>query len=150
MVNKLSQKNAGNSVERLKLLTLIKGVLLAYIITIPFFTLFSLILSYTNFPETYISTAVMLTTIISIALASSSTSKCVKSKGWFIGAMVGLLYMLILYIFSGLVFGNFLISRYLITMTLICITTGSVGGIIGVNVKTVKRKKTKFKSGKLR
>ena len=145
MVKKISPKNAKSSDEKNKLLTLLKGVMLAYIITIPFFMLFSLILSYTNFPENYISPAVMLTTLISIVISSIIVSKSINSRGWLVGGVMGFIYMLILYIFSGVVFKNFSISKYLMTMTLVCMAAGSVGGIMGVNIKSIKRKRARTK-----
>ncbi|NMB95251.1 MAG: TIGR04086 family membrane protein [Clostridiaceae bacterium] len=143
MVKTLPTKSTDSFIGKLKLFTLIKGVLIAYVITIPFFMLFSLILSYTNFPETYISTAVLLTTIISIILSSLTVSRSINAKGWLVGSMIGFLYIVILYVFSGIIFKNFSIGKGLILTTFICITSGALGGIIGVNVKGVKKRKIK-------
>lgn len=145
MVKKSAQNNASNTTGKFRIGTLLKGVILAYIITLPFFILFSLILSYTNFPEKYISIAVMSTTIISIIIASSVASKNIKSNGFAVGAFIGLLYILILFVFNGLVYKSFSVSKQLINMALICVVTGSVGGIIGVNLKPTKRKRIKIK-----
>lgn len=142
MVKKSSSSSTG-SFNKFNLLTLIKGVLLAYIITIPFFMLFALILSYTKFPETYISAAVLLTTVISVIISSSSVSRRINTKGWLVGGLIGFLYILILYIFSGIVFKNFTVGKNLINTTLICIASGSLGGIFGVNLKSSNKKKFK-------
>ncbi|HOJ09022.1 MAG TPA: TIGR04086 family membrane protein [Clostridiales bacterium] len=152
MLKKSLQKKSSSSDEQLKLTILLKGVILAYIITIPFFILFSLILSYTNFPENYISTAVTSVTIISVLISSTSVSRNIKNKGLFSGAFIGFFYMFILYIINGIVFKNYSITRHLITMTFICILTGSVGGIMGVNIGTGKRSRIKSrpKRGRVR
>jgi len=148
MVKNLPTKNAGSLIEKLRLFTLIKGIIIAYLITIPFFMLFALILSYTDFPEKYISTLVLVTTVISILLSSMSVSKNISVKGWLVGGMVGFLYILILYILNGIVYKNFSVSRGLITTTFICIATGLLGGITGINVKgskkVVKKKRGRY------
>ncbi|HHV97792.1 MAG TPA: TIGR04086 family membrane protein [Clostridiaceae bacterium] len=148
MVKSLTDKNTGSLIEKLRIFTLIKGVIIAYLITIPFFMLFALILSYTNFPETYISTLVLLTTILSILLASISVSRSISIKGWLVGSMIGFLYILILYILNGIIYKNFTISRSLITTAFICVATGALGGITGINVKGSK--KVVKKRGRLR
>lgn len=112
-----------------------KGILASYIITIPIFIIFALVLTYTSFPEKYISPVVVLTTIISVTTAGTVSTRNVRSKGWLNGSVVGFIYMLVLYILSGIIFSDFTISRYVLIMALIGIFAGSIGGIIGINMK---------------
>ncbi len=127
--------------DRFNLFTIVKGIFLAYVVTIPMFLVFAYILSYTNYPQKLISPVVIIITAISILVAGSSVTKSIRSKGWLNGAIVGFLYMLILYIASSLAYGSFAIERHTVTVTVIGILTGIVGGIIGVNFKkTVKHK----------
>lgn len=127
--------------DRFNLFTIAKGIFLAYVVTIPMFLVFAYILSYTNYPQKLISPVVIIITAISILVAGSSVTKSIRSKGWLNGAIVGFLYMFILYIASSLAYGSFAIDRHTMTVTVIGILTGIVGGIIGVNFKkTVKHK----------
>ncbi|NSW89997.1 MAG: TIGR04086 family membrane protein [Firmicutes bacterium] len=144
MVRQTSQNVKSPNVKNLSLFALLKGVIFAYIITIPFFIAFALILTYTNFPEKYISSAVMVTTIASILFAGSASAKSLKSRGWLNGGFVGLFYMLILYFLSSFVFRNFLVDRYVLTMVLIGVLAGAIGGILGVNFGT-RSKSRKWK-----
>lgn len=125
--------------ESLSPKSVLKGILAAYIITIPAFMLFALILANTDFPQKLISPAVVVTTIISVLTAGSVSTKGVRNKGWLNGSVVGFIYMLILYIFSSLVFKNFAIDKYVVTMSLIGILTGAIGGIVGINIKSGKK-----------
>ena len=88
--------------ESLSPTSVLKGILSAYIITIPAFMLFALILSNTDFPQKLISPAVVITTIISVLTAGSVSTKGVKNRGWLNGSIVGFIYMFILYIFSNI------------------------------------------------
>jgi putative membrane protein (TIGR04086 family) len=51
------------------------------------------------------------------------------------GAVVGLIYMLILYALSSIVYGSFPINRHVVIMFVIGAITGAIGGIIGINMK---------------
>lgn len=127
--------------DRFNLFTIAKGIFAAYIITIPMFLIFAYILTYTNYPQRLISPVVIIVTAISILIAGSSVTKSIKSKGWLNGAIVGFVYMFVLYLVSSIVFGSFAIDSHVVTVSGIGIITGVIGGIIGVNFrKTAKHK----------
>ncbi len=133
--------------ESLKISLLLKGLLTSVIITILAFILLSLILANTDFPQRLITPAVVVTTIISVLTAGSVSTRGIRNKGWLNGSIVGLIYMIILYLISSLVYNNYNIDRYVITMTAIGILAGAIGGILGINTsKTVKHSKYKHTS----
>jgi len=68
----------------------IKGILVSYLFTIPMFAIFAYFLKFTDFPLKYMSTAVIITTLLSIVIAGWISTKNVKSKGWLNGAIVDL------------------------------------------------------------
>jgi len=121
--------------QHAKVLDFIKGIIVAYLITIPVFLIFSIILANTDFPERYIQPVVLATTIISVLAAGSIVTHGLKSKGWINGGLAGLIYMLVLYLFSSIIFRDFSINRYIITVFVIGILTGCIGGILGINLK---------------
>ncbi len=121
--------------EKMSLTAVLKGILAAYVITIPAFMLFALILANVDFPQKLITPSVVVTTVISVLAAGSVSTKGLKSRGWINGSIVGFIYMLVLYLFSSLIYRNFAIDRYVITMAVIGILTGAIGGIIGINLK---------------
>ena len=127
--------------EKMSLFSLLKGLLISYIITIPAFMLFALILANTEFPQRLTTPAVVATTLISVLTAGAVSTKGVRNRGWLNGSIVGLVYMIILYILSSLVYNDFTIDKYVVTMTIIGILAGAIGGIVGINTKgTVKYK----------
>lgn len=122
-----------------------KAIIISYLVTIPTFAIFAFILANTSFPEKYIAPAVVITSVISILIAGSTATRGTKSKGWLNGAIVGFIYFFILYIISSICYSNFSIDKYVATMTVIGILAGSIGGIIGINLKTYSHVKPKRK-----
>lgn len=125
------------------IVVLVKGLLISYFITLPIFIMFAFILTYTDFPEKYISPAVVITTVVSVLIAGSTMSKNARSKGWLNGAVIGAVYMVLLYLISSMTFGNFEVNRYVVTMLVIGIVTGTIGGILGINIKSTVKSKRK-------
>lgn len=126
-------------------LMVVKGIVISYLITIPIFLIFALILSGTNCPEKLITPIIVATTILSILFAGISIARKSGTNGWINGAVVGLIYMLVLYILSSIVFKTFAIDRYVVTMTVIGVLSGAIGGIFGVNMKAKITQKHKHK-----
>ncbi len=140
MVRNANQSSKAPLLENITLLSIGKGLLIAYVITIPVFLLFALILTNTDFPEKFVSTAVIITTIISVLTAGSTSTRGLKNKGWLNGGLVGFIYMLVLYLLSSILFNNFTINKYVVTMTVIGVLTGAIGGIMGINLKKSSRR----------
>ncbi len=129
--------------EKVNFLTIVKGILISYLITIPLFIIFAFVLTYTSFPEKYISPVVLITTVISVIAAGSIISRNARNRGWLNGAAVGILYMILLYLLSSIVFRDFGVNRYVLTMLVIGILAGAIGGIIGINLKSGSKSKYK-------
>lgn len=112
-----------------------KGVLLAFIISIVLLVLYGILLTITSISEASMPTAVMIVTMLSIALAGIYTAIKVKSKGWLNGALVGLIYMVILFLLSlifktGISFDKFILFRMFMGFVI-----GALSGVIGINLK---------------
>ena len=144
MINSANPSTKAPLNESMDLLSVLKGILIAYVITVPTFMLFALLLTNIDFPERLITPVVVITTVISVLFAGSTSTRGLRSKGWLNGGIVGLIYMLVLYFISSLIFNNFAIDKYVITMAVIGILTGAIGGIIGINMK----KSSKYKYGR--
>lgn len=113
----------------------LKGLIISYLITIPVFIVFAILLSSIEFPAGFLSPIVMVTTVISVLAAGVISARSLKSKGWISGAVTGFCYMLILYIMNGIINMKFSINNHTVTMVLIGMVTGIIGGIAGVNLK---------------
>lgn len=114
---------------------IIKGVIISIIFTLFFLLIFSIILTYTNTEESFISPVIIIITAISIFIGSSIGNIKMKKNGLINGAFIGGIYLLSVYIISGIINKNFSItisSGIIIASGMIC---GMIGGIIGVNKK---------------
>jgi len=117
------------------LITLIKGVGFSYIVTFIFIVLLALIMTYTSLSEGLIPIVNSIAMIISIVIGSIYMSIKVNKKGWLSGGAIGLVYIFILIIFSSIFADKFAMDGYLLLKVLIALVTGSVGGMIGINLK---------------
>ena len=112
---------------------IIKGSVIAIIVTIISLIIFATLLTYTNISESTIKPVTIIITIISILIGSSLSMYKLKKNGIVNGAIVGIIYILFIYLLSSIIEGDFSLNVYSIIMILGSILSGAVGGIIGVN-----------------
>lgn len=120
--------------KKSKVLTIFKGVFIAYIITMILIFIYSILLAYTSLPESTIPTCVVVISIISIMLSSSLTLKNIKEKGLINGAIIGAMYLLIIYLLSSIFSVGFDVNSFSIIMLIFSTLAGIIGGIVGVNL----------------
>ena len=113
---------------------IVKGSILAIGITMIALLIFAILLTYTNISENYIHLGIIIVTAISILLGGMISTKKIQKKGFLNGMLVGLIYMLILYIVSGITTSGFQFSTSTIIMFVSSVIAGIIGGIIGVNI----------------
>ncbi len=125
-----------NSKESKKdIVIILKGSIIALILTIIMLTIYAAILSYTNVSEDSMTLVILVIAGLSIIIGSSITNIKLKRKGIINGALIGLIYILIIYILSSVITGVFNLNSNSIIMIIVSIVTGMIGGIIGVNMK---------------
>ena len=113
----------------------LKGVGIAFIVSLISLIIFSCILTYTDISEQVINPVIMVITGISILIGSSIGNSKIKKNGLLNGALVGICYFLIIYLISSLLNWNFILNLQSIIMIGIGMFFGVIGGIIGVNRK---------------
>ncbi len=143
MVNQAGQSFKTSISDHTNAKGVVKGLIVSYIITLPTFAIFALILTYSNYPEKMISPVVVVATLVSVVVAGSTATRNVKSKGWLNGGIVGFVYMLILYLISSIAYRDFSVNVDMIVMMAIGLLAGAIGGIIGINYKKSSRVKSR-------
>ena len=118
-----------------KLKYILKGSLYAIVISLVLLFCFAICLTYTKVSENTMPITVISITAISILIGSSITTTKMYRSGIFYGIIVGLVYMLFLYIVSSIITKKFAVSGYAIIMIIASIVAGAIGGIIGINRK---------------
>lgn len=127
--------------ERLNFIGVVKGILLSYVMILPLFLIFAFILTYTDFPEKYVTFVVVMVTLVSVLFAGIIATKNIKSRGMFQGGVVGFLYYSILFLLSSLFSKKLHFDKQTLLLMIIAILAGSIGGIIGMNRKQKKKLK---------
>ncbi len=117
------------------IIKIIKGSAIAIVLSLVFLTIYAAILSFTSVSETTMIPVVLVLTGISILIGSSMSSISIKKQGILNGGLVGLIYVLFLYIVSSIVGVGFELNMNAIIMLVVEVITGMIGGVIGVNIK---------------
>lgn len=116
-------------------MAIVKYIGLSYLMTFIIFAILALMLCFTEFPESMIGSAVVVTTIISIMFGGTCIARRARSKGWLNGSLIGLFYMFILFLLSSITTTGFKVDKYVLIMMLVGIAAGAVGGVVGINLK---------------
>ena len=121
------------------LLSYIKGVVSSFTISIILFYILGIILTSSKITEKIITPAILIITGLSILIATSVVMIKNNEKGLLKGGLIGLSYFSILYIVSSISMQNFEINVYSMIMLVITFICGSIGGIVGINIKSYRK-----------
>ncbi len=110
------------------------SLVISFIIAAIFLSLSAVLFTYTNINDRYLDSFVFGIVTISVLVGSLLLCRRFKEKGLLYGASFGLIYCLIIYLFNVLAFNGFFVSNALGIYFSICILSGMIGGIVGVNV----------------
>ena len=117
------------------IIKVVKGSVIAIVLTLILLSIYAVLLSTTDISETTMVPVVLVITGISILIGSSMSTVSIKNKGMINGFLVGLIYIIALYIVSSLMLVGFELNFNSILMMLVGAVTGMIGGVIGVNLK---------------
>lgn len=114
---------------------ILKGVIISIIFTLIFLFAFSIILTYTNISESFITPVIIVITAISIFIGSSIGNINMRKNGLLNGALIGGIYLLSIYLMSGIINQNFSLNTASVILIISGMICGMFGGVIGVNKK---------------
>jgi putative membrane protein (TIGR04086 family) len=128
-------KKTVDNVSEKNFVKIIKGSIIAVLITILLLVISSLVLTYTNISERMMTPIIIVITAISILIGSFISSIKIRKQGIVNGGMVGAIYIVTIYLLSSIVEKDFGFNIYSIIMIASGILAGCLGGIIGVNMR---------------
>ncbi len=113
---------------------IVQGILRAVILTVIMLLLFAVVLTFTDVSEKIASIIYLLITILSIMYGTIYSVRKINKKGWLIGLVISIIYMVIIYIISivsgnTLTFGTDRFIRILLALIL-----GMLSGMLGINI----------------
>ncbi|OGO76889.1 MAG: hypothetical protein A2Y23_07870 [Clostridiales bacterium GWB2_37_7] len=113
---------------------MLKSLLFCLITSFVMILVYALILSFSSISDASMSKVTQTILIISIAISSAYGGKKTRRRGWLFGAVLGLIFTILLIPF-GMALGQvFLMDINLIAKLLVAVVVGAIGGIIGVNL----------------
>lgn len=112
----------------------VKGSFIAIIVSIILLLIYASLLTYTNISEETMTPVVIIISGISILIGSTISSMKIKKQGMVNGALVGLIYILFIYILSSMLLTGFTINIKTMIMMIVGTVAGMIGGIVGVNL----------------
>lgn len=121
--------------SRKNMIYIIKGSIIAFFITAILILIFSIILTYTKISETTIPVGTMIVSGCSILVGAMLSTKKIKKNGIINGAIVGLIYISMIYCISSIFGTGFHFHLQSIIMIVVSISMGATGGILGVNFR---------------
>lgn len=114
---------------------LIKNLIISILITLILLLVLSIILSLTDVSENIMGISIIFISSFSILFGAFLSSKKIKEKGIIYGSILGLSYIILIYLLSSILNGNFNLSLNSLYMCLGGLLGGALGGVLGVNLK---------------
>lgn len=115
-------------------LTILKGSLIAILITLILLLIISALLTFTSIPEGTIPIMLIIASAISIIIGSIISSKKLSKRGILNGMIVGIIYIICIYLLSSIFITGFSMNLKSLIMIITSAIAGMLGGIIGVNL----------------
>ena len=131
----VKMKEINSEDTKINFIRVIKGSTFAVVLTLILLLIYSAFLTYTKLNESTMPVFIIGITAISILIGSLISSVNIKKNGIINGALVGLIYIVVIYLLSSIATKSFSLNMYSIIMIVISIVAGAIGGIIGVNKK---------------
>ncbi len=113
-----------------------KAFIMSFVCLIILLALIGLLIRFTSLPERWASLYVLAALCISCFFAGILTGSVMQKKGVLLGALFAAIFLLIVLILSVLVTGAVSEAGFFQLRYLPCILFGSIGGMIGVNLRT--------------
>ncbi|ERI90364.1 hypothetical protein HMPREF1982_03967 [Clostridiales bacterium oral taxon 876 str. F0540] len=110
-----------------------KGVFRGCVLTIIIAFLLALIQTFSSIGESALSVCILITSMISIIYGCVYATKKINSKGWLVGLLVSVIYMLIVYIVA-VVGGKDVLALKDLWRVLLALITGTLSGMLGINL----------------
>jgi putative membrane protein (TIGR04086 family) len=116
-----------------KFAVLLKGIIMALLISVVLLFIGALVLYFTAVPEKAAPYLVFGISLAAIIIGSSFAGKRIGSKGWLYGGIVGFAYVGLMLVFGLIVLADVAMGLNFITKLFLGFVFGAAGGMWGVN-----------------
>ena len=136
----LSAANPENATKK-NALSVVRGVVIALVVSFVLFAVLAGVMLAGSLSEGMAGPLTIAVSVVSILLGAFLAARGVGEKGWLWGAVVGLVYYVIVYICALSALMEFNFSMKTLLMLLVGTVCGMIGGIFGVNAGAKKRRR---------
>ncbi len=130
VLNQTVQKEDAPELKR-TLLRVLAGLALAVGMTLAVIAGLAALLFFTNISEKWVAPAATVLSLLSLFFGAKLAAKHAQGRGFVLGALVGILYYVLLYVCALFVLSDFTFSVRTAIFMLIGALTGGVGGLAG-------------------
>ncbi|MCL2540345.1 MAG: TIGR04086 family membrane protein [Firmicutes bacterium] len=116
------------------LLGVIKGSAYAVIVSLVCILLFAVIIKYTAIPEAWIQPVNQVIKGLSVLIGAWAAAKKIKSNGWLMGLLIGLVYTILAFLVFSILDGEFRFTLNILNDLLFGGIMGLIAGILMVNI----------------
>ncbi len=134
MSERVSTSSTSSATAVSALAKALKFIFISYIVSLALIMILAAVLVYTDIPESYSDTAIMIIELFAAFLSALLLAKNVGGKGWLCGFLTGGVNIIILLLLGSLLMNAPLFPNSALSRIACGALSGIVGGIVGVNL----------------
>lgn len=111
-----------------------KGALRAVIITIIMILVLSVVMTFVDLDAKVASITILVITVLSVMYGAIYSAKNINEKGWLVGMLVALCYMIMVYIIGAIFYKDLGMDLGDWFRLIVAVLVGSLSGMLGINI----------------
>lgn len=119
---------------------MLKNIAVGFALSIALLFIASVITALACMPEVIINLIVAVVTYLSVGICGFRAARKAGRNGLLSGAVSGIVYSAVLYIIACIVFGKIGFSASSAATFGLCLMSGAIGGLVGINTRPKRRK----------
>lgn len=121
--------------EKMPRLTYLRSIFKSLVFTLIIMLVIAATITFTSVSESIMPFVTSIIMVLSIAFSGLLSARKLQKNGFVHGIITGVIYILFITFLSWIFIREFSIDKYIIIKGVIGITSGGIGGMIGVNLK---------------
>ncbi|MCY6958582.1 TIGR04086 family membrane protein [Clostridium brassicae] len=111
-----------------------EGIVRSFFLTLGLLLIYAVITSFTDTNAKFDSVYKVVITALGVMYGTMYAVKKINKKGWLVGLVVALIYMIIIYLVSVLNGRGFALTNFSILRIVLALGVGTLSGMLGVNI----------------
>lgn len=111
-----------------------EGVVRSFFITLALLLIYAVITSFVDTNAKFDSIYKVVITALGVMYGAIYSARKINRRGWLIGLIVGLLYMIVIYLVSVISGRGLALSNFSILRIILALVVGTLSGMLGINI----------------